>query len=38
MKNIVPVSWTAFLLLILAAADAALADDTFILGRQIRGT
>src|SRR3989442_7060211 len=31
MKNIVPVSWTAFLLLTLAAADAALADDTFIL-------
>src|SRR6266700_5662360 len=31
MKNIVLASWAAFLLSILAAADVALADDTFIL-------
>src|ERR1700704_5711485 len=30
-KNIVLASWAAFLISILAAADAALADDTFIL-------
>src|SRR5207249_3512434 len=31
MKNIALASWTAFLLSILAAADVALANDTFIL-------
>src|SRR5260370_33731632 len=31
MKNIVLASWAAFLLSVLAAADVALADDSFIL-------
>jgi len=31
MKSIVPASWLAFLLLLLAVADAALADESFIL-------
>jgi len=31
MKNIVLASWAAFSISILAAADLALADDTFIL-------
>src|SRR6267143_3194408 len=31
MKSIVPASWLAFLLLLLAVADVALADESFIL-------
>src|SRR2546427_9624342 len=31
MRSIVPASWLAFLLLLLAVADLALADESFIL-------
>ena len=31
MKSIVPASWLAFLALLLAVADVALADESFIL-------